>query len=176
MKFSWNNTSQQPRVVVTAEDPDFDATTLQHWRDEGFEVSYLPFTDTRKTYVHQLHHLADPLELGEKYAIVGQANQCTRCFHRCSSLGEVELTCYCTYSIWRSGRSSPRNGAQAHAEAMHPHSILPRSPATARFWVSAKPESRCTSRWESTRSAKVPFLLVPAGRTRLCGTRPRSIR
>ncbi|KAL8651723.1 MAG: hypothetical protein Q9210_003089 [Variospora velana] len=70
MKFSWNNSSQQPRVVVTAEDPDFDATTLQHWRDEGFEVSYLPFTATRKAYVQQLHHLADPLELGEKYAIV----------------------------------------------------------------------------------------------------------
>ncbi|KAL8957750.1 MAG: hypothetical protein Q9193_005059, partial [Seirophora villosa] len=71
MKFSWNSSSQKPRVVVTAEDADFDATTLQRWRDEGFAVSYLPFTATRKAYVQQLHHLADPLELGEKYAIVG---------------------------------------------------------------------------------------------------------
>ncbi|KAL9600729.1 MAG: hypothetical protein Q9219_002970 [cf. Caloplaca sp. 3 TL-2023] len=70
MKFSWNNASQQPRVVVTAEDPDFDLVTLQHWRDEGFEVSYLPFNASRKAYIQQLHHLADPLELGEKYAIV----------------------------------------------------------------------------------------------------------
>lgn len=77
MKFSWNNASQQPRVVVTAEDPDFDAVTLQHWRDEGFEVSYLAFTATRKAYVQELHHLADPLELGEKYAIVGQVNRYT---------------------------------------------------------------------------------------------------
>ncbi|KAL8930761.1 MAG: hypothetical protein Q9208_000302 [Pyrenodesmia sp. 3 TL-2023] len=75
MKFSWNNSTQQPRVVVTAEDADFDAVTLQHWRDEGFEVSYLPFTATKKAYVEELHHLADPLELGEKYAIVGQANR-----------------------------------------------------------------------------------------------------
>ncbi|KAI4117354.1 MAG: hypothetical protein LQ345_002392 [Seirophora villosa] len=71
MKFSWNTTSsQKPRVVLTAEDADFDATTLQRWRDEGFDVSYLPFTAARKAYVQQLHHLADPLELGEKYAIV----------------------------------------------------------------------------------------------------------
>ncbi|KAI4170972.1 MAG: hypothetical protein LQ346_008804 [Caloplaca aetnensis] len=72
MKFSWNNASQQPRVVVTAEDPDFDAVTLQHWRDEGFEVSYLAFTATRKAYVQELHHLADPLELayGEAAKVV----------------------------------------------------------------------------------------------------------
>ncbi|KAL8836233.1 MAG: hypothetical protein Q9170_003010 [Blastenia crenularia] len=72
MKFSWNNSSQKPLVVVTAEDPDFDPITLQHWRDEGFEVSYLPFTASRKAYIQQLHHLADPLELayGEAAEVV----------------------------------------------------------------------------------------------------------
>ena len=85
MKFSWNNSSQQPRLVVTAEDADFDQTTLQHWREEGFQVSYLPFTATRKAYIQQLHHLADPLELGEKYAIVGQASHKSS-LHTCNLL------------------------------------------------------------------------------------------
>lgn len=75
MKFSWDSASQTPRVVVTAEDPEFDRTTLQNWAAEGFEVSYLPFTTSRKAYIQQFQDLAESLELGEKYAIVGQAIQ-----------------------------------------------------------------------------------------------------
>ncbi|KAL8721603.1 MAG: hypothetical protein Q9181_007674 [Wetmoreana brouardii] len=71
MKFSWNASSQKPRIIVTSEDEgdEFDPTTLQHWRDEGFAVSYLPLTNP-KAFVQHLHHFADQLELGEKYAIV----------------------------------------------------------------------------------------------------------
>ncbi|KAL9024029.1 MAG: hypothetical protein Q9196_006813 [Gyalolechia fulgens] len=65
MKFSWNNASQTPRVVVTAEDPEFDNTTLQNWEAEGFLVSYLPFTVSRKAYIQQFQDLAETLELGE---------------------------------------------------------------------------------------------------------------
>ena len=72
MRFSWSDSSvAQPKVVITAEDDDFDLGTIQKWRAEGFEVSYLPFTGPRKDYVHCLQHLADPLELGENFAIVG---------------------------------------------------------------------------------------------------------
>ena len=72
MKFSWNSSSMShPRVVLTAEDESFDQTTTQQWQDEGFQVTYLPFTGTRKQYERELQHLPDPLELGEKYAIVG---------------------------------------------------------------------------------------------------------
>lgn len=58
-------------VVITAEGDDFDEVTIQNWRAEGFQVSYLPFTGSRKDYVHSIQHLADPLELGENFAIVG---------------------------------------------------------------------------------------------------------
>lgn len=74
MKFSWNDASQTPRVVVTAEDQEFDNTTLQNWIAEGFEVSYLPFTTNRKAYIEKFQDVAESLELGEKYAIVGQGH------------------------------------------------------------------------------------------------------
>lgn len=71
MKFSWSQVP--PRLVLTAEDSTFDPTTTQNWKDEGYQVSYLPFTSSRKEYVKALQHLADPLDLGEKYAIVGRS-------------------------------------------------------------------------------------------------------
>ncbi|KAL8736639.1 MAG: hypothetical protein Q9166_000005 [cf. Caloplaca sp. 2 TL-2023] len=71
MKFSWNNTSQKPRIIVAAEDDDdCDTITIQHWKDEGFEVSYLPLAGNKKVFVQQLYDYADDLELGESYAIV----------------------------------------------------------------------------------------------------------
>jgi len=72
MKFSWTPSMQAiPKLVLTAEDQDFDPLTIQIWKAEGFEVSYLPFTGSRKDYEKNLLHLADPLDLGEKYAIIG---------------------------------------------------------------------------------------------------------
>ncbi|KAL9576352.1 MAG: hypothetical protein Q9212_007174 [Teloschistes hypoglaucus] len=72
MKFSWNNSSQKPRLVIITEDEDdeFDPTTLQHWREEGFAVSYIPLPAGQNTLVKQLHEFAERLELGEKYAVV----------------------------------------------------------------------------------------------------------
>ncbi|CAF9906939.1 MAG: hypothetical protein HETSPECPRED_006998 [Heterodermia speciosa] len=58
------------RVVLTAEDDAFDPVTIQSWKDEGFQVAYLPFRGRRKEYIEEINSLPDPLELGEKYAIV----------------------------------------------------------------------------------------------------------
>lgn len=71
MHFSWHNLS--PRLVLTSTSPDFDPTTVSHWKEEGFAVVYLPYGGDVKAYRNQLSHLADPLELGDKYAIVGTA-------------------------------------------------------------------------------------------------------
>ncbi|KAL8784621.1 MAG: hypothetical protein Q9213_003876 [Squamulea squamosa] len=71
MKFSWNNTSQKPRIILAAEeDEDCDTVAAQHWKEEGFEVSYLPLAQNKKVFVQQLYDYADDLELGEKYAVV----------------------------------------------------------------------------------------------------------
>jgi len=73
MHFSWN--SGPPRVIITADTEDFDPATIQHFRDEGFALAYLQYTGNSKEYKDQLQRLDEPLELGEKYAIVayGQA-------------------------------------------------------------------------------------------------------
>ena len=72
MNFSSNHsTVTRPKVIITAKDDEFDQVTIQNWRAEGFEVSYLPYTGSRGDYVRGLQHLADPLELGENFAIIG---------------------------------------------------------------------------------------------------------
>ncbi len=57
--------------MITSNSTDFDPTTISHWKEEGFAVAYLPFDGDAKAYRNSLQHLADPLELGDKYAIVG---------------------------------------------------------------------------------------------------------
>ncbi|KAL9042250.1 MAG: hypothetical protein Q9180_000738 [Flavoplaca navasiana] len=77
MKFSWNNTSQKPRIIVSAEeDDDYDTIAVQHWKEEGFQVSYLPLASNKKLFVQQLHDYADSLELGEKYGIDHVDSEC----------------------------------------------------------------------------------------------------
>ena len=72
MKFSWTQSGMANlKVVVTAEGPTFDEATLQKWREEGFNVSYLPFDNSRERYAHTIEHLSDPMALSETYAIVG---------------------------------------------------------------------------------------------------------
>lgn len=51
--------------------PDFDPTTISQWKEEAFAVAYLPYEGDVKAYENSLLHLADPLEPGDKYAIVG---------------------------------------------------------------------------------------------------------
>ena len=72
MRFSWNDsTVSRPKVVITAEGDGFDQVTIENWRAEGFEVSYLPLPGSRGDYVHYLQHVADSLELGQDFAIIG---------------------------------------------------------------------------------------------------------
>jgi hypothetical protein len=70
MDLNWNKST--PRVWLTAEDDDFDQSTIQHWADEGFEVFYLAYDKhKKKEYRDQLSHIPDKLGFGEKFAIVG---------------------------------------------------------------------------------------------------------
>ena len=69
MHFSWN--SGPPRVVLTADTEDFDPATIQRFKDEDFDTAYLPYTGDPKEYKNELRKLEQPLDLGDKYAIVG---------------------------------------------------------------------------------------------------------
>ena len=63
-----------PRLYITAETDtieDFDQITLKHWREEGFDVIYLPFGRGGKAYVKELEGIKDSLSLGDSFGFVG---------------------------------------------------------------------------------------------------------
>lgn len=63
--------SMPPRLHVTGEDNSPDPLIIKYFKEEGFDVTYLPFGKGGKDYRDRLKHLQDDLELGESYAIVG---------------------------------------------------------------------------------------------------------
>ena len=69
------NSDASPRLVIAAEaeDGDFDKVTLENWKAEGFEVTYLPLSKikTQGECEEALQELADSLDGRKKYAIIG---------------------------------------------------------------------------------------------------------
>ena len=80
-KFSWSTTIS--RLVVTSDTDDFDEDILSHFREEGFNVQYLPYDGDKAAYNRQLEHLADPLDLGENYAIVAYGDAAALVLEAC---------------------------------------------------------------------------------------------
>lgn len=167
MRFSWSDSSvARPKIVITAEDADddFDEVTVQNWRAEGFEVSYLPFTSSRKEYVRFLQHLADPLELGENFAIVGLL----------ALMGiKSNRSYWLTFlrSLWRSGLDSTRCCDKANAKIMRLDSILSlEAPCTQ---CSVPHESQCYHplRWFTNQDAQLSLLLLSWCGGGICGRR-----
>ena len=72
IRMSWNTTV--PRIVLTSDTDEFDETIVQHFHEEGFQLAYLAYEGNHNEYMSRLQHLQDPLELGEKYAIVGRCH------------------------------------------------------------------------------------------------------
>ena len=60
-----------PVLYITSEDEEFDMDTMRAWRDEGFNVKYVPMGKGGKQYVQTLYKLGDSMGIGERYAIVG---------------------------------------------------------------------------------------------------------
>ena len=59
------------RVLLSADSPQFNTVTIGHWREEGFTVSYLPFSGSQKEYAQSLRAIAEPLGFREEFALVG---------------------------------------------------------------------------------------------------------
>ena len=70
VRLNWSTST--PRLVLTSDTDDFDDTIISHFEEEGFQISYLAYDGNKAEYLAKLQHLQDPLELGEKYAIVGK--------------------------------------------------------------------------------------------------------
>jgi hypothetical protein len=60
-----------PRILVTAESASFDKKILQALQSEGFQISYLRYDGDRKAFGNNLYKIAEPLGLGDYWAIVG---------------------------------------------------------------------------------------------------------
>ncbi|KKZ68056.1 hypothetical protein EMCG_06267 [[Emmonsia] crescens] len=80
--FPWQ--SGRTRLVITADTRHFDQETIQQFKDEGFEVAYLPFNGVEREYNSQLQRLEDSLELREKYAIVAYGEAATLVLEACT--------------------------------------------------------------------------------------------
>lgn len=63
-----------PKLFLTAETDDFDPLTIAEWRDEGFDVEYLPMGNGGNEYREKLRALSrrkmDPCET---FGIVGKS-------------------------------------------------------------------------------------------------------
>lgn len=61
-----------PKLYITAEDNEFDLLTLNEWRNEGFNVEYIPMGNGGNEYRMNLESLSRS-NLGpcETYGIVG---------------------------------------------------------------------------------------------------------
>ncbi|KAH0843955.1 hypothetical protein AYO21_08345 [Fonsecaea monophora] len=78
---SWTTTT--PRLVLTSDTEDFDPTIISYFQEEGFQLSYLQYTGDKASYMAQLQHLQDPLELGERYAIVAYGDAASLVLEAC---------------------------------------------------------------------------------------------
>ncbi|EFQ35621.1 dienelactone hydrolase [Colletotrichum graminicola] len=70
----------RPKLYVTAEDEDFDQITLSEWRDEGFDVEYLPMGNSADKYRGKLRSLSKK-KLGpcETFGIIAYGDAAAVC-------------------------------------------------------------------------------------------------
>lgn len=69
--FNSLNKSKIAHVILTAESDDFAEEVTQQWRDEGFNVAYVPFGNGGKDFLARIKNTGDNLGVGEQYAVVG---------------------------------------------------------------------------------------------------------
>ncbi|KAI8626595.1 dienelactone hydrolase [Xylariaceae sp. FL1651] len=91
-----------PKLYITAESDDFDELTLREWRDEGFNVEYLPLGASSAEYKAELASLKTQANLGpcETYGIIAYgdaASICLEYFHVMDNNPEFKLCCLVAY-------------------------------------------------------------------------------
>lgn len=71
--------SMPPRLWITADGDSFDEVIFQYWREEGYDVTYLPYSGGGQAYKDALKTLHLDLELGETYALVAYGEAASVC-------------------------------------------------------------------------------------------------
>ncbi|KAE8355062.1 hypothetical protein BDV28DRAFT_155662 [Aspergillus coremiiformis] len=77
--FLYNNASGRARLCISAETSEFDTEILRTWRDEGFDVIYLPYDRGGKEYIARLKSVKDGLGVGENYAVMAFGDAASFC-------------------------------------------------------------------------------------------------
>ncbi|KAI0593004.1 dienelactone hydrolase [Biscogniauxia sp. FL1348] len=90
------------KLYVTAESDSFDIQTMREWRDEGFDVEYLPLGDGGSAYAAKLASLAKSNNLGpcQSYGLVAYGDAASFClehFHVVDNNPEFKLGCLVAY-------------------------------------------------------------------------------
>lgn len=71
-----------PRLVLATNWTELQSTDISNWEDEGFAVSCVPYRGDKKDYINQFDDIADALEPGDQYAIVGEMSSTLSSSHR----------------------------------------------------------------------------------------------
>lgn len=62
-----------PKLYLTAEDDEFDVLTIAEWREEGFDVEYIPMGDDRDEYRRKIRDLSrKKMAPCETFGIIGR--------------------------------------------------------------------------------------------------------
>jgi len=69
--------SHPPRLYITSEDDEFDEKTIQHWKEEGLDVTYFPMGNGGPEYRRMVKSWSNNLKLGESYAIIAYGEAAT---------------------------------------------------------------------------------------------------
>ncbi|KAI1452493.1 NTF2-like protein [Annulohypoxylon moriforme] len=90
-----------PKLYITAESDEFDVLTLNEWKDEGFNVEYIPMGDGGNEYRMKLESFSRA-DLGpcETYGIVAYGDAASFClehFHILDNNPEFRLSCLVAY-------------------------------------------------------------------------------
>ncbi|KAK6953784.1 hypothetical protein Daesc_003746 [Daldinia eschscholtzii] len=90
-----------PKLYITAESDEFDLVTLSEWKDEGFNVEYIPMGDGGNEYRMKLESLSRT-NLGpcETYGIIAYGDAASFClehFHILDNNPEFKLCCLIAY-------------------------------------------------------------------------------
>ncbi|GES59947.1 dienelactone hydrolase [Aspergillus terreus] len=67
------------RLCITAETEEFDTETLHNWRDEGFDVVYVPANCNEKEYISRLRSVKEGLGVGDNYAVLAFGDAASFC-------------------------------------------------------------------------------------------------
>ncbi|KAK5988272.1 hypothetical protein PT974_12414 [Cladobotryum mycophilum] len=90
-----------PKLYLTAEDDEFDVVTVAEWRDEGFDVEYLPMGGGGQAYVQKLRELSKikraPCETFGIVAYGDAAALCLEHYHILDNNPEFRLSLLIAY-------------------------------------------------------------------------------